>query len=126
MIKELFMLILSFIISLTSIYTEGVLKPEAKENPVQVFSQGITAREIATTYPYTYEDMVLDIAYLEAKYPDFIEVDTIGSSEWGYPLWTIVLGKRGESGSNQCCSSWKGIRYRPFDNENGKLLCSTL
>lgn len=37
--------------------------------------------------------MVLDIAYLEAKYPDFIEVDTIGSSEWGYPLWTIVLGK---------------------------------
>ena len=87
MIKELLSIILSFIISLSTFYTpNGVFKPEIKENPSVAFSVGITPREIATTYPYTYEDMVLDIAYLEMKYPDFVEVNTIGKSEWGLPI----------------------------------------
>lgn len=60
-------------------------KPEAQESPSITFAEGITAREIATTCPYTYEDMIWDIAYLEMKYPDIIKVDTIGQSEWGFP-----------------------------------------
>lgn len=93
MIKEIFLAILLAIVSLTNVYTGDVFTPEVKENPAAMFADGLTERDIATTYPYTYEDMMLDIAYLEMKYPDIIEVDTIGTSEWGYPIWTMVLGK---------------------------------
>lgn len=93
MIKEIFLAILLVIISLTNVYTGDVFTPEVKENPAPMFADGLTERDIATTYPYIYEDMMLDIAYLEMKYPDIIEVDTIGTSEWGYPTWTMVLGK---------------------------------
>lgn len=93
MIKKLLSLILSFITLISTFYTPGIFRPEIKENLAIAFSKGITPREIATTYPYTYEDMVLDIAYLEMKYPDIIEVNTIGQSEWGFPIWVVILGK---------------------------------
>lgn len=93
MVKEIFLAILLSILSMTNLHTGEVFTPEVRENPAAVFSQGLTERDIAVTYPYTYEDMMLDITYLEMKYPDIIEVDTIGTSEWGYPIWSIVLGK---------------------------------
>jgi len=94
MIKELSTIILSFIISISTLYMpDCVFKPEIKENPSVVFSKSITSREIATTYPYKYGDMILDIAYLEMKYPKIIEINTIGESEWGFPIWAITLGK---------------------------------
>lgn len=97
MIRELLAMVLAFIISVSTFYVPEIFKSEVKENPSIVFSAGITPREIAITYPYTYEDMLLDIAYLEIKYPDLIEVNTIGKSEWGFPIWVIVLGKGDKS-----------------------------
>lgn len=50
MIKEIFLAILLVIVSLTNVYTGDVFTPEVKENPAPMFADGLTERDIATTY----------------------------------------------------------------------------
>lgn len=94
MIKQLFIVFMAFILVLpvqeaaSEIFTEQLV-----EEPEKAFAVSLSEREIATTYPYTYEDMLLDIGYLQLKYPDIIKTEIIGFTEWGFPIYSIILGK---------------------------------
>lgn len=96
-IKEAVFVSLLLLVSISSLCTihasNDVFTLEFMENPKLALAKNITPREVATTYPYKYEDMLLDIGYLKVKYPDIIKIETVGYSEWGFPIWSIILGK---------------------------------
>ena len=59
------------------------------------FSKGALAQNFVVNpnQTYTYSKMVKDIKKLEAAYPELIDVQIIGKSEYGRDLYAVSLGK---------------------------------
>ncbi len=66
--------------------TSSYLKPESEWIPNDMLT---VVRE---TDVYTYEQMHLDIAALQARYPSLLQVSSIGKSELGRDLTLLIVG----------------------------------
>ncbi|WP_163102025.1 M14 family zinc carboxypeptidase [Peribacillus alkalitolerans] len=51
------------------------------------------AQVVNTSQTYSYGDMTKDIKELMKKYPDALQVETIGKSHFGKDLWGVRIGK---------------------------------
>lgn len=47
-----------------------------------------------TPQMYTYDQMVIDLEHLKAKYPELVSLDSIGDTPDGRKLWHMVIGSR--------------------------------